>query len=63
MGALTATDRTKWAQNRQILKSLSPDNEKYLDIIEKALSVCALDDSEPQTLRDVSLQRILCDQY
>ncbi len=55
VGALTTTDRTKWAFNRNYLKSLSPKNEQILEIIENALMVCAFDDKEPQTLLEVIL--------
>ena len=53
VGALTTAPRTDWALNRQYLKRLSPDNEKYLDIIEKSLSVCAFEDKEPQNQCEV----------
>ena len=55
VGALTTTGRTEWAHNRQYLKSLSPENEKYLEIIEKAMSVCAFEDKEPQNPREVNI--------
>ncbi|XP_054166404.1 peroxisomal carnitine O-octanoyltransferase-like [Oppia nitens] len=49
VGSLTSTDRTKWAENRKYLQQLTHENEKYLNIIEDALSVCALDDNQPNT--------------
>jgi carnitine O-acetyltransferase len=53
VGALTTTDRTKWALNRQYLKSLDPKNEEFLNIIENSLMVAVLDDNEPLTQEEV----------
>jgi len=53
VGALTTTERTKWALNRLHLKNLSPNNEEILNVIENALTVCAFDDKEPQTQVEV----------
>jgi carnitine O-acetyltransferase len=55
VGALTTTDRTKWALNRKHLKSLSSRNEEILNIIENSLTVLAFDDKEPQTQIEVIL--------
>ena len=55
VGALTTTPRAEWALNREYLKSLSAENAKYLDIIEKAMNVCAFDDKEPPTQREVNI--------
>lgn len=49
VGALTTTNRAEWAINRKYLKSLSKENENYLEIIENSLNVCALDDKVPKT--------------
>ncbi len=55
VGALTTTDRTKWALNRKHLKSLSSRNEEILNAIENSLTVLAFDDKEPQTQIEVIL--------
>ena len=54
IGALTVSDRSVWAKNREYLKSLHPDNAKNLDIIENAIGVYAFEDSEPLSQTDVS---------
>jgi len=53
IGALTTTDRTKWALNRQYLKSLDPKNENILNTIENSLFVIVIDDNEPSSQEEV----------
>lgn len=55
IGAMTTSDRSVWAQNRQYLTSLHRDNKRNLDIIEGAICVYVLDESEPLTQTDVSI--------
>lgn len=54
VGALTATDRTKWALNRQYLLDLSEENKKIIDTIENSLFVVTFDDNQPITQEEVS---------
>lgn len=54
IGALTVTDRSLWAKNRQYLRALHPENAKIMDVIEKAIGVYAFEDSEPLSHTDVS---------
>ena len=42
--ALTSLDRDSWADARERLIELSPENEKHLDAIQSAYNVLALDD-------------------
>jgi len=53
VGALTTTDRTKWAKNRDYLIKLHSDNLKCLEMIEKSLKVFVLQDNEPLTQSQV----------
>lgn len=54
IGALTAADRSVWAVNRTYLRDLHPDNTRNLSLIEGAIFLYVLDDSEPLTQTDVS---------
>jgi len=53
VGALTVTDRSVWAKNRDYLRTLHPENARILDLIEKSVMVFAYEDSEPLTPTDV----------
>ncbi|CAG2178146.1 unnamed protein product [Oppiella nova] len=61
VGALTTTDRTKWAQNREYLIQLSADNKTILDTIESSLLAVALDDNEPITQEEILREALLGD--
>lgn len=54
VGALTTTDRTVWAKNRDHLRRLDARNARNLDLIEHSVMVFAYEDSEPLTQTDVS---------
>ncbi|RTE81726.1 hypothetical protein BHE90_003791 [Fusarium euwallaceae] len=47
VGILTADERDSWAEMRQVFKNLSPDNKRYLDMVEGAAFVVSLDDGAP----------------
>ncbi|KAF7547181.1 hypothetical protein G7Z17_g7924 [Cylindrodendrum hubeiense] len=49
IGILTADKRDSWAEIRQVAKSLSPENKRYIDMVEGAAFVVSLDDGEPTT--------------
>lgn len=53
IGSLTTTDRTLWAKNRSYLRSLHPDNDRLLKLIEGSIFVYAFEDSEPLSQTDV----------
>jgi len=56
IGALTITERSTWARNREYLKSLHAENGKLLDVIENAIGVYAFEDSEPLSQTDVLVE-------
>ncbi|RSL48017.1 hypothetical protein CEP54_013131 [Fusarium duplospermum] len=49
VGILTADERDSWAEMRQVFKNLSPENKRYLDMVEGAAFVVSLDDGAPTT--------------
>lgn len=59
IGALTVTDRSLWAKNREYLRSLHPENVKYMDLIENAIGAYAFEDSEPLSQTDVSFNHLV----
>ncbi|RWS08099.1 peroxisomal carnitine O-octanoyltransferase-like protein [Dinothrombium tinctorium] len=59
IGSLTVGKRNDWANNREYLKQLSPQNVRNLEKIEKALMVLIFDDSEPVSQKEV-MQEVMC---
>ncbi|RWS24070.1 peroxisomal carnitine O-octanoyltransferase-like protein [Leptotrombidium deliense] len=59
IGSLTVGKRNEWAKNREYLRSLHKKNVENLQLIEDALMVIVLDDSEPVTQGEV-LQGVMC---
>lgn len=53
VGILTHGDRDSWAQNRRLLRSLHPDNERCLRLIEDAMFVLVMDDASPKNRQEV----------
>jgi len=52
LSKLTGGNRTKWAKARAHLKELDPQNEKSLEIVERAIFHISLDMSSPESLAD-----------
>jgi len=50
---LTQDERSKWAENRQRIQELSPDNKETLKSIESAIYTLAIDDRAPVTHSEV----------
>ncbi|XP_077978570.1 peroxisomal carnitine O-octanoyltransferase-like [Glandiceps talaboti] len=65
IGALTALDRTTWAETRQHLIEIDPDNRKGLHAIETSIICMVMDmDSSPTTMEQIgSLPMIGADIY
>ncbi|CAG2100244.1 unnamed protein product [Medioppia subpectinata] len=61
VGALTTTDRTKWAQNREYLIQLNAENKQILDTIESSMFSVALDDNEPVSQEEILREALLGD--
>ena len=59
VGALTVSDRSRWAKNREYLIKYHPQNKTTLDKIEQALFVIIFDDSEPITQSEI-LREAMC---
>ncbi|XP_053214602.1 peroxisomal carnitine O-octanoyltransferase-like isoform X2 [Panonychus citri] len=59
VGALTVTDRSQWAKNRDYLIKLNTRNKKTIDRIEQSLFVIVFDDSEPTTQSQL-LREAMC---
>ncbi|KAK4329415.1 hypothetical protein Pmani_000173 [Petrolisthes manimaculis] len=53
LAALTCDKRDSWAKNRDWLKSLSLTNMKNLDLVESAMFVFVLDNSEPMDEKEM----------
>ena len=49
---LTTLNREGWAAARAMLRDFHPDNQKYLDVIERALFALCLDTSSPESLKE-----------
>ena len=49
---LTTLNREEWADARAMLIDCHPDNQMYLDIIERALFALCLDTSSPESLKE-----------
>ncbi|XP_070566735.1 peroxisomal carnitine O-octanoyltransferase-like [Ptychodera flava] len=55
VGALTGWDRTSWAEARQYLIDLDPQNKKSLDVIETSIIVMVMDiDNAPTTATQIA---------
>ncbi|CAG2101439.1 unnamed protein product [Medioppia subpectinata] len=61
VGALTTTDRTKWALNREYLIQLNSKNKKTLDTIELSMFCVTLDDNQPVTQDQIIREALLGD--
>jgi len=61
VGSLTATDRITWKKAQDYLIALDAKNMEILDVINKALIVCILDDAEPVSNSEVATESILGD--
>ncbi|XP_064456216.1 peroxisomal carnitine O-octanoyltransferase-like isoform X2 [Ornithodoros turicata] len=61
IGALTVGDRDSWAENRDALRNLHPENERNLQMIEDALLVVVLDNAAPENRTEVMTQCLMGD--
>ncbi|XP_074652044.1 peroxisomal carnitine O-octanoyltransferase-like isoform X2 [Tubulanus polymorphus] len=61
LGMLTADYRDKWAENRQHLGSLHPENNRCLRAIDTSLFTVILDDARPATKTEALHQGLLGD--
>ncbi|KAF0298202.1 Peroxisomal carnitine O-octanoyltransferase [Amphibalanus amphitrite] len=59
LAALTMDNRTRWAENREYLRSLSPENAASLEVVESAVCHASLE-SVPGLNRDRTLRLNLC---
>ncbi|RXG61022.1 Peroxisomal carnitine O-octanoyltransferase [Armadillidium vulgare] len=54
IGALTFDYRDSWAENRELLKSLSDENRKNLHLIESSMLVYSMEEKSPQSFTDLA---------
>ena len=52
VGILTTLNREEWADARAMLRDFHPDNQTYLDVIERSLFALCLDASSPESMEE-----------